>query len=185
VVVLNQDGVSEATGGRIAYIHVPDTYLDGIREFTKQFFPQVDREGIIVDERFNSGGWPPDFFVERLARKTWVYWAVRDAADDRTFAVQVAFCRTLEPEQRLALFERRKTELSRRLTERTREGGARSDAYRRSLREHDTKTITHDLAWIDELIGAARAELAASAVAPSDELAHGSDEPHLTGGTHP
>ena len=51
----------------------------------------------------------------------------------------------------------------------------RTDTYRSSLREHDTRTITHDLAWIDELIGAARAELAAS----------GGSETHLNGGTHP
>ncbi len=85
----NREIVSKATNGRIAYIHVPDTFLDGIREFTKQFFPQVDRDGIIVDERFNSGGWPPDFFIERLARRTWVYWAVRDADDDRTPAAAI------------------------------------------------------------------------------------------------
>jgi tricorn protease len=80
----NREKVDQATGGRVAYIHVPDTALDGIEEFTRQFYPQSDRDGLIVDERFNSGGWPPDFFVERLARKTWVYWAVRDGADDRT-----------------------------------------------------------------------------------------------------
>jgi tricorn protease len=80
----NRERVERASGGRIAYIHVPDTYLDGIREFTRQFFPQTDRDALIIDERWNSGGWPPDFFIERLMRKTWVYWAVRDAADDRT-----------------------------------------------------------------------------------------------------
>jgi len=98
-----------------------------------------------------------------------------DSTDDRTFAVQVAFCHTLLPEQRLALFDRRRTVLERRLAERSRVSGGRTDTYRRSLREHDTRTITHDLAWIDELIGAARAELAAS----------GGSETHLNGGTHP
>jgi DNA-binding PadR family transcriptional regulator len=98
-----------------------------------------------------------------------------DRTDDRTFAVQVAFCQNLLPEQRLALFERRKAELNRRLVDRSRVGAGRTDTYRSSLREHDTQTITHDLAWIDELIGAARAELADS-VGP---------ETHLNGGTHP
>ena len=97
------------------------------------------------------------------------------STDDRTFAVQVAFCHTLQPEQRLALFERRRTVLEQRLAERSRVGGGRTDTYRSSLREHDTRTITHDLAWIDELIGAARAELAAS----------GGSETHLNGGSHP
>ncbi len=100
---------------------------------------------------------------------------VDESSDDRTFAVQVAFCRTLSPQQRLALFEQRKAELNRRLAERSRAGDSRSDSYRRSLREHDTRTITHDLTWIDELIDAARAELA-------DE-AEGST--HLTGGSNP
>lgn len=97
-----------------------------------------------------------------------------DTTDDRTFSVQVAFCHTLLPEQRVALFERRKAELDRRLVERTRVSGAGTDTYRRSLREHDTQTITHDLAWIDELIGAARAEFAAST----------EPEPHLTAPSH-
>ena len=100
---------------------------------------------------------------------------VDDHSDDRTFAVQVAFCHTLLPEQRLALFERRRAELERRLADRSRAGAGRPDTYRSSLREHDTQTITHDLAWIDELIGAARAELAAS----------GESATHLNGGTHP
>lgn len=98
-----------------------------------------------------------------------------DHTDDRTFAVQVAFCRNLLPEQRLALFERRKGELNRRLVDRSRVGAGRTDTYRSSLREHDTQTITHDLAWIDDLIGAARVELADS-VRP---------DPHLNGDTHP
>ena len=93
-----------------------------------------------------------------------------DTADDRTFSVQVAFCHTLSPEQRVALVERRKAELDRRLVDRTRSGsttsgrdsGSGTGSYRRSLREHDTQTITHDLAWINELTDAARAELAAS-----------------------
>ena len=65
--------------------------------------------------------------------------------------------------------------LEQRLADRSRVSGGRTDTYRSSLREHDTRTITHDLAWIDELIGAARAELAAS----------GGSETHLNGGTHP
>jgi DNA-binding PadR family transcriptional regulator len=98
-----------------------------------------------------------------------------DHTDDRTFAVQVAFCQNLMPDQRLALFERRKAELNRRLVDRSRVGAGRTDTYRSSLREHDTQTIAHDLAWIDELIGATRVELADS-VGP---------EAHPNGETHP
>lgn len=80
----NRRKVDEATGGRIAYIHVPNTATAGIQEFSKQYYPQVEKQGIIVDERFNGGGFIPDFFVERLMRKTWVYWSSRDGKDFRT-----------------------------------------------------------------------------------------------------
>jgi tricorn protease len=80
----NREKVEKATGGRIAYIHVPNTALAGIQEFTKQYYPQVDKQGIIVDERFNGGGFIPDFLVERLWRKTWVAWTNRDGEGFRT-----------------------------------------------------------------------------------------------------
>jgi tricorn protease len=83
-VAANRDKVSKATGGRIAYIHVPDTTVPGIQEFTKQYYPQVDKQGIIVDERFNGGGQIPYFYTEKLARKTLVYWSQRDGRDQRT-----------------------------------------------------------------------------------------------------
>jgi DNA-binding PadR family transcriptional regulator len=100
-----------------------------------------------------------------------------ESTDDRTFTVQVAFCGVLEPAERLALFERRKAELNRRLTERTRRTGGRTDTYRRSLREHDARTLAHDLVWIDELIDATRADLADQ---PDDVGASS----HRSGGTH-
>ncbi len=80
----NREKVAKATGGRIAYIHVPNTSIQGIQEFSKQYYPQVDRQGIIVDERFNGGGFIPDFFTERLRRTTLAYWSTRDGADFRT-----------------------------------------------------------------------------------------------------
>jgi len=102
-----------------------------------------------------------------------------ESTDDRTFTVQVAFCRVLPPAERLALFERRKAELNRRLAERTRGArgeSSRTDTYRLSLREHDARTLSHDLVWIDELIDATRAELV------DDDAV---DAPsHLTGGSH-
>jgi tricorn protease len=80
----NRRKVEQATGGRIAYVHLPNTATAGVQEFAKQFFPQVDKQGLIVDERFNGGGFVPDFLVERMARRTWVYWSNRDGTDFRT-----------------------------------------------------------------------------------------------------
>ena len=80
----NWEKVQKATNGRVAYVHVPNTAIEGMQEFSKGFYPQVDREGIIVDERFNGGGFIPDFFVERLMRRTWTYWSARDGSGFRT-----------------------------------------------------------------------------------------------------
>ena len=48
--------VEKASGGRIGYIHLPNTAQEGNRELFKSFYPQVDKDAIIIDERFNGGG---------------------------------------------------------------------------------------------------------------------------------
>ncbi|HTK32239.1 MAG TPA: PDZ domain-containing protein [Candidatus Saccharimonadaceae bacterium] len=84
-----REQVAKATGGRVAYVHVPNTATLGIQEFTKQYYPQIDKQALIVDDRFNGGGFIPDFFVERLRRTTWSYWATRDGNDTRTPATAI------------------------------------------------------------------------------------------------
>ncbi len=79
------------------------------------------------------------------------------ATDDRTFAVQVAFCRHLPPERRLALFEARRADLAARLDSGRPAGSL--DRYLRSLRDRDDRAVAHDLAWLDELISSERASL--------------------------
>lgn len=76
-------------------------------------------------------------------------------ADERTFALRVAFCRHLDHDERVALFERRKAELGARLAELERaagDGSRRHDGYLRSLRAHDAASLRHDVAWVDELL---------------------------------
>jgi len=63
---------------------VPNTAIQGMQEFTKLYYPQVYKDGLIVDERFNGGGFIPDFFVERLMLTTWTYWSNRDMKGFRT-----------------------------------------------------------------------------------------------------
>ncbi|HEY5912733.1 MAG TPA: PDZ domain-containing protein [Verrucomicrobiae bacterium] len=77
----NRKKVDEATGGKVGYIYVPDTGRQGQTELVRQFRAQFNKEGLIVDERFNSGGQIPDRFVELLSRKTLNYWGVRDGED--------------------------------------------------------------------------------------------------------
>jgi DNA-binding PadR family transcriptional regulator len=87
--------------------------------------------------------------------------------DDRSFSLRVAFCGHLTPADRLALFDRRKAELAGQLADRrarrTGPTNRRVDPYRRSLRERDARALAHDVAWLDELIDAARADMAEAA----------------------
>jgi len=77
----NRRKVSDATGGRIGYMHVPDTSFPGIIAFDKQFTAQLDKDGIIVDERYNSGGQIPDFYTEKLRRELLAALAPREGKD--------------------------------------------------------------------------------------------------------
>jgi len=80
-IAANRRKVEEATGGRIGYMHVPDTTIPGIIAFDKQFTAQLDKDGIIVDERDNSGGQIPDFYTEKLKRQLLTLVAPRDTKD--------------------------------------------------------------------------------------------------------
>ena len=94
-----------------------------------------------------------------------------DVADDRSFALRVAFCRNLSPAERLELFERRRAELARRRDQRRNPARAdgRVNTYLRSLVERDTAAIAADLAWLDRLIAEERATGPAAAVGADTE----------------
>jgi tricorn protease len=77
----NRKRVEEATDGRIGYVYVRSTGIDGQNELIRQYYAQIDKEGMIIDERFNSGGQIPDRFIEMLNRKPLAFWAVRDGED--------------------------------------------------------------------------------------------------------
>lgn len=76
----NRKRVDEATDGKIGYIYVPSTGIDGQTELVRQFYAQFTKQGLIIDERFNNGGQIPDRFIELLDRKPLAFWAVRDGA---------------------------------------------------------------------------------------------------------
>jgi tricorn protease len=65
----NRKKVEEMSGGRIGYIHIPDMGANGIREFIKYYYPQLDKEGLVVDVRANGGGNVSRMLIERLRRK--------------------------------------------------------------------------------------------------------------------
>ncbi|MDR3678271.1 MAG: PDZ domain-containing protein [Acidobacteriota bacterium] len=64
----NRRKVEQATGGRVGYIYIPDMEGEGLNEFVKQFFPQIRKEGLIIDVRYNGGGFVDQLIFERLRR---------------------------------------------------------------------------------------------------------------------
>ncbi len=73
----NRKMVLDMSGGRVGYIYVPDTLAHGQNELMRQFRAQFNLPGLIVDERFNSGGALGDRFVELLNRPLYNYLSVR------------------------------------------------------------------------------------------------------------
>lgn len=61
--------VDEATNGRVGYIYIPDMGPEGLNEFSRYFYPQLDKEGLIIDDRANGGGNVSPMILERLARE--------------------------------------------------------------------------------------------------------------------
>jgi tricorn protease len=77
----NRRLVEQRSGGRIAYVFVPDTGAGGFANFNRYYFSQVGKEAVIVDERFNHGGDIADFIVDQLKRTPQMVNATRQGED--------------------------------------------------------------------------------------------------------
>ncbi len=73
--------VDEATGGRVAYVWLPNTAGLGHTYFKRYFYPQAHKDAIILDERYNGGGQIADYYIDVLRRKPVSYWATRYGKD--------------------------------------------------------------------------------------------------------
>ncbi|MFM1822328.1 MAG: hypothetical protein RI967_594 [Planctomycetota bacterium] len=73
--------VDELSGGKIGYIYVPNTGVDGQTELVRQFYGQRMKPALLIDDRWNGGGQIPTRFIELLNRPVTNYWARRDARD--------------------------------------------------------------------------------------------------------
>jgi tricorn protease len=65
----NRRLVDRLSGGRLAYVHVPNTGQQGFESFNRYYFAQQDREGAVIDERYNGGGSAADYMIEVLRRR--------------------------------------------------------------------------------------------------------------------
>jgi tricorn protease len=70
--------VDEKSKGRVGYIYVPNTGIQGQSELVRQFVGQIEKDALIIDERWNGGGQVPTRFIELLNRPITNYWSVRD-----------------------------------------------------------------------------------------------------------
>jgi tricorn protease len=77
----NRRKVEEATNGKVGYIFIPDMGGGGLNEFAESFFPQIRKQGLIVDVRYNGGGFVSEMILERLRRKVVGMGCSRNAAD--------------------------------------------------------------------------------------------------------
>ncbi|MCX6930267.1 MAG: PDZ domain-containing protein [Verrucomicrobia bacterium] len=77
----NRRRVDQLSQGQVGYVYVPDTGINGQNELVRMWRAQVKKPGLVIDERFNSGGQIPDRFIELLDRPVRNYWAVRDGKD--------------------------------------------------------------------------------------------------------
>ncbi len=77
----NRKYVEYKTDGKVGYIYVPNTGVDGQNDLFRQFYGQAHKQGLIIDERWNGGGQIPTRFIELLNRPVVNYWARRDGKD--------------------------------------------------------------------------------------------------------
>jgi len=77
----NRRKVDQLTGGRVAYVYLPDTNAGGYANFNRYYFAQVGKRAAIIDERYNGGGFFADYIIEHLRRPMLGYFNLRDGKD--------------------------------------------------------------------------------------------------------
>jgi tricorn protease len=73
----NRKKIAKLSDGKVGYVYMPDTANGGFTYFNRYYFSQLNRQGIIIDERYNSGGLVADYVVNMLDRKLLNWWLPR------------------------------------------------------------------------------------------------------------
>lgn len=74
----NRRRVDELSDGRVAYIYMADTGRNGYEAFNRYYFAQLDKQAVVLDERFNGGGSVADYVIDLLHRPLLSHWATRE-----------------------------------------------------------------------------------------------------------
>jgi tricorn protease len=76
--------VDRLSGGKLAYVYMPNTADEGLASFERDFYSQVDRRGLVLDERYNGGGKVADHVIAILSRRVLCWWGTREGWVGRT-----------------------------------------------------------------------------------------------------
>jgi tricorn protease len=74
----NRRRVEERSGGKLGYIYMPNTGGQGMASFDRDFYSQLDKQGLVIDERFNGGGQVADYVIGVLSSPVYSYWLNRE-----------------------------------------------------------------------------------------------------------
>ena len=85
----NRRKVNELSGGKLAYVYLPNTGNPGFTNFNRYYFAQQDRKGVILDERNNGGGSAADYMIDIMAREVMGYFNSK-ANDNRPWTTPMA-----------------------------------------------------------------------------------------------
>ncbi len=85
----NRRKVDKMSNGRLAYVYLPNTSFAGYVNFNRYYFAQQNKEGAVIDERFNGGGSVADYFVDLMSRPLMAYFATRDGKEVTTPIAQI------------------------------------------------------------------------------------------------
>jgi tricorn protease len=80
----NRRKVDQLSGGKLAYVYLPDTATGGYTNFNRYYFSQIDKEGAVIDERFNGGGTAADYIIDYMRRPLMNRWTTREGEDFST-----------------------------------------------------------------------------------------------------
>jgi tricorn protease len=78
----NRRKVDQMSGGKLAYVYMPDTANGGYVSFNRYFFAQTNKDGAVIDERFNGGGALADYVVQQLTRQLLSFIHYREGGQD-------------------------------------------------------------------------------------------------------
>ncbi len=79
----NRNHVEELSGGKVAYLHMPDMGERGLVEFGRSYYPQTGKQAMIFDDRYNGGGFVGDMVIDRLERQLWAITQPREGKGGR------------------------------------------------------------------------------------------------------